>query len=284
MKYPPRKMTVEHLNWLYLVFGTELPHQAKLIAAYLNTYMNAKQHDAWPSIGRMQSDCSMSRSTIVRYITVLVDEGWLSKKQGGVFHGRNTPSTYTMRWPKRIKSSMPSEQSETEKPIQTPLSTDEQGGVCETPPSVCETPPSVCETPPSVCETPPSVCETPKSERESERESVIVKPPAVPASDDYVSFDDFWAIWPKRVAKSAAQKAWKKLKPDAKLLREIYENLEKHAHAKDWEDAQYIPNPATYLNGRRWEDQVIIRSRPGARPEDHDKAQRMAKILEGIPL
>ena len=146
MKYPPRPIKVEHLNWLYLIFNTDLPQQSKFIAAYLNTYMNSGAHAAWPSIGRMIQDTSMSKSSVIRYTKVLEEEGWLSKKPGGVFNGRNTPNTYTMIWPKGIGASS------------------EVG-------SVSVIPPSSSVTPPSSSVTPPGSCVTPKSERESERES-----------------------------------------------------------------------------------------------------------------
>lgn len=104
MKYPPRDITVEHLNWLYLIFNTDLPAAAKLLASYLNTYMNADRHTAWPSLGRIEQDCSLSRKTIIKHLGFLDGDGWLSKKHGGVINGRNTPNQYTMRLPPTIVS------------------------------------------------------------------------------------------------------------------------------------------------------------------------------------
>ena len=106
MKYPPRAMRVEHLNWLMTIFSTDLPAPTKLLASYLNTYMNANNHRAWPSVGRIMQDCSMSKNTVIKHTRILEDEGWLSKKLGGVFNGKNTPNTYTMRWPDGLESCM----------------------------------------------------------------------------------------------------------------------------------------------------------------------------------
>ena len=97
-----------------------------------------------------------------------------------------------------------------------------------------------------------------------------------------VEFEQFWAIWPKKVAKAQAQKAWSKLKPDADIFAQIVHNMECHANSGDWTDIQFIPYPASYLNGRRWEDtvfmkepeQVIRQVRPGSPPPWVDTSWR----------
>lgn len=69
-------------------------------------------------------------------------------------------------------------------------------------------------------------------------------------------FDEFWAVYPKKDAKQAAIKAWKKLKPDDELKQTIIDSVRRNIDGK-WKDSErrYIPNPATYLNGARWEDE-----------------------------
>lgn len=70
-------------------------------------------------------------------------------------------------------------------------------------------------------------------------------------------FERFWSAYPKKVAKGTAAKAFKKAKVDESLLQDILKALEWQRETKQWkaEGGQYIPNPATYLNGRRWEDE-----------------------------
>jgi hypothetical protein len=72
------------------------------------------------------------------------------------------------------------------------------------------------------------------------------------------SFQKFWGVYPKKVAKDAALKAFKKLAPDESLLNKIVSSVESFTQTRDWqkEDGQFIPNPATWLNGRRWEDEI----------------------------
>lgn len=70
-------------------------------------------------------------------------------------------------------------------------------------------------------------------------------------------FDDFWAIYPKKDAKQAAVKAWMKLKPDDELKQAIIAGVQRDIDGR-WKGAErrYIPNPTTYLNQRRWEDEI----------------------------
>jgi len=72
------------------------------------------------------------------------------------------------------------------------------------------------------------------------------------------SFKRFWAAYPKKTAKQQALKAWQKLKPDKALIDVVLSSLERQARSVQWtkENGQYIPYPATWLNGRRWEDET----------------------------
>lgn len=70
-------------------------------------------------------------------------------------------------------------------------------------------------------------------------------------------FDAFWRAYPRKVNKAAAERAWKRLKPRKELEARIENDVRKRASSPDWtkEAGQFIPHPASYLNGRRWEDE-----------------------------
>jgi hypothetical protein len=61
-----------------------------------------------------------------------------------------------------------------------------------------------------------------------------------------------------------AKKSFIKLNPNETLLKEILDSLEKHKKTEQWlkDDGQFIPYPSSWLNGRRWEDEVEIKSEP----------------------
>ena len=75
--------------------------------------------------------------------------------------------------------------------------------------------------------------------------------------EDICPFDEFWKAYPKKKAKEAAKKAWQKLKPDETLGKAIITAVLRSVNTADWkkDNGKYIPYPATYLNGKRWEDE-----------------------------
>lgn len=72
-------------------------------------------------------------------------------------------------------------------------------------------------------------------------------------------FDAFWKIYPKHKDKAKALKAFTKLKPDEELFNKIIDavnnNIKNNA---DWEkdNGQYVPYGSSWLNGKRWEDEI----------------------------
>lgn len=71
------------------------------------------------------------------------------------------------------------------------------------------------------------------------------------------AFDRFWEAYPRRQGKEAARKAWEKLRPNEALLEDMLAALERQRASNQWckDGGRFIPLPATWLNGRRWEDE-----------------------------
>lgn len=67
-------------------------------------------------------------------------------------------------------------------------------------------------------------------------------------------FSDFWLLYPRRVAKKDALKAWARMTPNQQMAaltacvnwRRVWAN----------KDIDYLPYPATWLNGERWDDEL----------------------------
>lgn len=74
-------------------------------------------------------------------------------------------------------------------------------------------------------------------------------------------FASFWSVYPKKAAKPAAEKAFKSAKINGHLP-EVLKDIESRSLSDDWtkNKGQFIPNPATYLNQRRWEDVTASQS------------------------
>lgn len=78
-------------------------------------------------------------------------------------------------------------------------------------------------------------------------------------------FNEFWDLYPKKVGKEAARKAWKKVKPDAELHERILAAIDAAKVSDQWkrEGGRFIPNPATWLNQGRWDDEPMPAAQPG---------------------
>ncbi len=73
-------------------------------------------------------------------------------------------------------------------------------------------------------------------------------------------FFDFWQLYPRKVAKASALKAWKKAATSEAIKDEIMAGL--NAQLKEFmrRGSEFIPHASTYLNGRRWEDEASLGS------------------------
>lgn len=71
-------------------------------------------------------------------------------------------------------------------------------------------------------------------------------------------FSEFWKAYPKKSGKGAAETAWRKIKPNRELRKVMILAVEKAKRSAQWtkDNGQYIPNPATWLNQKRWEDEL----------------------------
>lgn len=73
-----------------------------------------------------------------------------------------------------------------------------------------------------------------------------------------INFNKFWEMYPKKKAKETAFKSFKKINPNKELLNTMLSQLDLFTKTKDWlkDKGQFIPYPATWLNQRRWEDEI----------------------------
>jgi len=74
------------------------------------------------------------------------------------------------------------------------------------------------------------------------------------------AFSEFWKLYPKKESKGAARRAWNKIKAPCETLEKIKMALVWQKKTRQWQDdhGQYIPQPATYLNGCKWDDEPVI--------------------------
>ncbi|WP_339271491.1 hypothetical protein NYE54_08335 [Paenibacillus sp. FSL K6-1330] len=74
-------------------------------------------------------------------------------------------------------------------------------------------------------------------------------------------FDQFYEIYPRKVAKAYAEKVWEKLSKDKEFSPEVViQNTANFAetHKLLQTDKKHIPHPSTYLNQKRYEDYEVV--------------------------
>lgn len=71
-------------------------------------------------------------------------------------------------------------------------------------------------------------------------------------------FAEFWAAYPRKTAKDKAAQAFAKVKPDGPLLVTILAAVQRQATSEQWtkDRGQFVPHAATWLNGKRWQDEL----------------------------
>lgn len=99
---------------------------------------------------------------------------------------------------------------------------------------------------------PKAKAKQPKREKEREEEKEREIENECYARD---AFETFWKAYPRKVGKDAARRAFAKVKVPVETLVAA---VEAQKASTQWtkDNGQFIPNPATWLNQGRWEDEV----------------------------
>jgi len=79
-------------------------------------------------------------------------------------------------------------------------------------------------------------------------------------ADDDPHWLRFWSVYPRRDAKQDARKAWAQVKPTEEQIVRMEQALAWQRPQWAQDSYKFCPLPATYLRGRRWDDE-----RPGSR-------------------
>lgn len=223
-------------------------------------------HECWPSIKRLSADTGMDRKTIVKIRQSVMDKGLLTYT--GCFKGRTgqipiMKLTYVdylaieyTEESKRytIKSNSP--KNGTVKKSNSP-----KNGTCNSPKNG-------------------TLKQSQKRYSESKRKNLKEEPNNPPKSPKggCERFEDFWSIYPIKKAKDSCLNKWQREKLDL-IADEIIAKLDMQIlNDRAWIEG-FIPNPLTYLNGKRWQDEIDMRPRgASAKQQSTDNFhQTMAK-------
>lgn len=90
-----------------------------------------------------------------------------------------------------------------------------------------------------------------KSEARPKRKSVL-------SAEQQALFEKFYAVYPKKVDRATAERAWAKIDPtpDETMTEKIVQAVEtSKKYDSRFRERQYIPNPASWLNAKGYENE-----------------------------
>lgn len=106
--------------------------------------------------------------------------------------------------------------------------------------------------------------------REEKAALYIASKPTKRQLEEAPGFKEFWALYPRKNARVHAGKAWLKINPDDELRKKILAALLEQKESVQWkkDNGQFVPHAATWLNARRWEDELPAAT---ANPENRNE-------------
>lgn len=89
-------------NWFWDyndIFDVPLSAQAKLVRLYLARCADQENRQAWPSLSTIAKHCGISRTTVKKAITELLETGWLDKRTRRTERGDYATTVYILCHP-----------------------------------------------------------------------------------------------------------------------------------------------------------------------------------------
>jgi hypothetical protein len=206
-----------------------------------------KQGIAWPSVATLAARCRLSERHVTRCISQLVATGWL-RSVGSRAGGR----ALSVRWQIIVNPDIPVTHYDAKQghPCQglgtetlTPASANPDTGVQKPRHGRHPKQSGSNQEPINGRATHPRVRSVKSPKRNTETDAAFVA---------------FWQAYPRKTAKLAAVRAWEKLNPDPDTCERIVRQVEAAKQTIDWrkDGGAFVPYPATYLNGRRFDDEL----------------------------
>lgn len=81
-------------------------------------------------------------------------------------------------------------------------------------------------------------------------------PSEIATQPETTAFISFWNAYPKKMDRLSAEKAFNSINPN--LYPKILDSVELQKKTEQWQKAEYIPLASKWLEGQRWEDEVVV--------------------------
>src|SRR5262249_38008595 len=258
----------------------------KLVAATLVTlYPNSKLYKShgklvtWPNVRSLARDCGTTKSTANRALAALVEHGHLSEWTGPVFRklaGRPS-KVYAFTDPPPAEYFVPSWAGQSggkalSYPVRDKVENETEETLSQTEgdfvPNGEDFVPRKCELGPKTLDS----ASVPFDIGSRDKEGHVDKESRGAGADSEnpgKAFEKFWAQYPLKKAKLAAQKASERAVKHGTAPQEIMAGVMRYAADRDGQDPKYTKHAATWLNGGCWADEVSLPAR-GKMRKDKD--------------
>jgi Helix-turn-helix domain len=217
-------------NWL--LRRPEISSNGKLVYARLCQYAG-KQGIAFPKLESISEETSLSNSAVDRAIKELKNAKLIYVER----HGLNKPNTYFF-----LIHSWITENGNQEAPKSVSL---------DAPKSV------LLDAPKSVSPHIKRIIRRESSEENQTEKDGWDTPSESVSASITDSFESFWKAYPNKTGKKAALKAFKNARIGNGKLLIILNAVDVQKGSEMWrkENGRFIPNPSTWLNQGRWDDE-----------------------------
>ena len=228
------KFVIHHLERLR---GKGLSLAAKAVYIVLE-FRQGKNGSAWPGVRSIAADAEIDKTTVVRAVRELETAGLIvaTREQ----KGRGT--SYSIL----PEVSAPCAQSDTL----------EVSAPCVPGVRAAHTGVRAMRTGVSAQRGPNSTSEQDHEQNHEHDQLPAEAPKPSKKAQQDADFAAFWEAYPKKVGKKAARKAWDKAK-DRPDIDTILVALAVWTQTEQWtkDSGQFIPNPTTWINQGRWDDE-----------------------------
>jgi hypothetical protein len=241
-------------NWFWInksllhEYGPTLGPNGIAIYNVLACHANGESQ-AFPSIRFVARTLGISANTVRHYLTLLTEQGLIARHQRHSNDGDFSSYEYillTIQEKSVLGGST----------IEPPASTSAPRGAVSEPPASTSAPRVVqpVNHGGSTIDTEQELLNKKRSNKRSR--AATAAPMGTEAQAFSPAFLRFWQGYPKKRAQADAWAVWQSQHLDP-LEEVICASVEAHRRQDDqWRDPRFIPHPAKYLRGRRWEDEL----------------------------
>ena len=121
---------------------------------------------------------------------------------------------------------------------------------------------------------------SPENESKNKNKNKIKNKYKEESKGNDADFERFWSVYPKQIGKEEARRAFDSV---AEPVQTLIDAIIQQKQSPQWQkqDGQYIPNPATWLNGKRWTDHL---SAPLSSTISEHEIQAIRRIISNPTL